>query len=235
MPPNAARLGCRCGLAARFGGNFAALLKTFTTTAFLDLIMLLSHIDIFNLSCGSLIRLRSENMKNEHVRFNIILAFLLLFVPGCKTGDAKDKKSEATFLRFHLETNRDGTKHNATVPISRADPVYLTVERNAALDEGFIRKAEVVDVDEHGGFAIKITFDETGTQRLDYLTTANKGRHLVINARWTEDRWLAAPLINKRISNGVLVFTPDASREEADRIVEGLQNVIKKLSKPYVL
>ena len=43
--------------------------------------------------------------------------------------------------------------------------------------------------------------------------------------------WLAAPMTNKRISDGVLVFTPDASREEADRIVLGLNNVAKEAQK----
>jgi hypothetical protein len=38
-------------------------------------------------------------------------------------------------------------------------------------------------------------------------------------------------MTNKRISDGVLVFTPDASREEADRIVLGLNNVAKEAQK----
>jgi hypothetical protein len=44
-----------------------------------------------------------------------------------------------------------------------------------------------------------------------------------------ESRWLAAPVIPRRISNGVLTFTPDASREEADLIAIGLNNVAKKV------
>ena len=45
----------------------------------------------------------------------------------------------------------------------------------------------------------------------------------------TEARWLAAPRISQRIKDGVLVFTPDATREEAERIVRGLNNVAIKL------
>jgi hypothetical protein len=56
---------------------------------------------------------------------------------------------------------------------------------------------------------------------------------LVVNCRWTENRFLGAPLITKRITDGVFVFTPDATREEAERIVAGLNNVIAKLKKPY--
>jgi hypothetical protein len=43
--------------------------------------------------------------------------------------------------------------------------------------------------------------------------------------------WLAAVLIRQRNSTGVFRFTPDASREEADRIVRGLRNVIAKKDK----
>ena len=38
-------------------------------------------------------------------------------------------------------------------------------------------------------------------------------------------RWLAAPLITHRIGDGVLAFTPDMSRAEADQFVLGLNNV----------
>jgi preprotein translocase subunit SecD len=172
-------------------------------------------------------------MKNRLLAFNMILAAACLCLGGCKTSEDKKKEKEAAFLRMHLETNRDGTQHNAPVPIYRARPVYVTVERNAFLDEGFMSKVEIVDVDPHGGFALKITFNEEGKKRLDYLTTANKGRRLAVHTKWTEERWLAAPVITKRITDGVFIFTPDASREECERIVNGLKNVIKKLSKPY--
>jgi hypothetical protein len=47
--------------------------------------------------------------------------------------------------------------------------------------------------------------------------------------------WLAAVLIRDRLSNGVFRFTPDASHEEAARIVRGLRNVIVKASKQRLL
>ena len=43
--------------------------------------------------------------------------------------------------------------------------------------------------------------------------------------------WLAAPLIRRPIADGVLTFTPDASREEAEKIVKGLNNVTEKIKK----
>jgi preprotein translocase subunit SecD len=179
----------------------------------------------------------SFNRKSAGLLAAVLLLALPGFFAGCKSADAKNEKKDkqVSFLRLHLETNPDGTRHSRTVPIYRAHPMSLTVEAAATLDEGFMSKAEVVDVDEHGGYALKITFNEEGARRLDYLTTANKGKRIAVLARWTEDRWLAAPLLSKRIANGVFIFTPDASREECERIVRGLENVIKKLSKPYTL
>jgi hypothetical protein len=37
--------------------------------------------------------------------------------------------------------------------------------------------------------------------------------------------------MNKRITDGVLVFTPDTTREEAENIALGLNNVAKSLGK----
>ncbi|HEX7862507.1 MAG TPA: hypothetical protein VF773_19370 [Verrucomicrobiae bacterium] len=169
------------------------------------------------------------------VRFNIILAMVLFLGAGCKTSEEKKKAKEATFMRFHLEINVDGTPYNSPVVIYRANPVQMGVERDAVLDEEMMDKAELVTVDEFGNRAIKITFNDAGRKRLDYVTSTYKGRRLAIQARWTEPRWLGAPLITKRISDGVFIFTPDASPEECERIVHGLNNVIAKLKKPYTL
>ena len=86
-----------------------------------------------------------------------------------------------------------------------------------------------------GGFAIEIKFDENGTWLLEQYSAANPGRHFVIFGQWSEKladgRWLAAPLITHRIGDGVLAFTPDCSREEADQLVLGLNNAAKEIHK----
>src|SRR5688572_20785399 len=106
-------------------------------------------------------------MRLSAVRFNIILAMAVLLIgAGCKTTEEKKKAKEATFMRFHLETNFDGTPHNSSVVIYRANPVKVGVERNAALDEEMMEKAELVTVDEFGNRAIKITFNDAGRKRL---------------------------------------------------------------------
>lgn len=169
------------------------------------------------------------------LRFNIILTtFLLVILPGCKTTEEKIASDAATNMRFHVETNPDGTRHNFPVMVYRANPIKMQVETEAALDEELMDKAELVTADEFGGYAIKITFSERGRQFLARVTSINKGKRLAVLCRWTEMRTLAAPVINRTITDGVFVFTPDATRQEAERIVLGLNNVIKELKKPYV-
>jgi preprotein translocase subunit SecD len=174
-------------------------------------------------------------MKSLSVRFNLFL-FAALLLTACHTDPKKAEKKpekQATAMSFHLECNRDGTPYNAQVPIFREKPMMVNVEKNPVLDVGDMAKAEVVDVDKSGGFAIKIKFSNRGALNLANVTTANKGRRMAILAKWTEQRWIAAPRITHDLNDGVLIFTPDASREESERIVRGLNNVIKQLGKPY--
>jgi hypothetical protein len=109
----------------------------------------------------------------------------------------------------------------------------VTVGHDPILTEASVIVARVIDAT--GGFAIEIQFDESATLMLEQYTAANPGRHLVIFGQWgekiTDGRWLAAPLITHRISNGLLAFTPDISRPEADRFVLGLNNVSAKIHK----
>jgi hypothetical protein len=46
-----------------------------------------------------------------------------------------------------------------------------------------------------------------------------------------QPRWLGAPRITQRVTNGVFVFTPDTSRNESDRLVAGLNNFARELKK----
>jgi len=90
-------------------------------------------------------------------------------------------------------------------------------------------------IDTRGGFAIQIQFDESSALVLEQYSAGNPGKHFVIFGQWGEKRadgrWLAAPLITHRIAGGNLSFTPDMPREEADRLVLGLNNVAKKIIK----
>ena len=152
---------------------------------------------------------------------------------GCQT-DKKDK--EVSALRLHIEANADNTGTTLTVSVLRSDPVLITVAKEPILQEANMVEAKVIDA--RGGIAVRIQFDESSALVLEQYSAGNPGKHFAIFGQWgekpAEGRWLAAPLITRRIADGVLSFTPDMSREEADRLVLGLNNVAKKIHKGHL-
>ena len=169
------------------------------------------------------------SMMIKFVRFNIYLwlALGLVWLTGCQTSKDKDKK--VTTLELHLEINADGGKDNETVPIFREHPMYITVDREPIVDTPDVAHAEVVEA--LGGFSLRVHFNWRGTQLLASTTQANRGKRIGILVDFPEPRWIAAPMIRKSITDGILTFTPDCSREEADRIVKGLNDVAEEIKK----
>ncbi len=161
--------------------------------------------------------------------FNLyLLPFLVAsaLVVGCQT-DRNGK--EATTLSLHLEVNQAMPGRSERVPVYRKDPVLINVEKEPFLTEANVVRASLNE--DVGGFSIQLQFDRQGTWLLEGITTANKGKRIAVLCRFGELRWLAAPLITERIADGRLSFAPDASREEVERIVKGLNNVAKALHK----
>ena len=143
------------------------------------------------------------------------------------------QKGPVGALRVHIQVNPDSLGTSQTISVLRSDPVLVTISNNPILTEANIVAAKVIDAP--GGFAIEIQFDENGTWLLEQYSAANPGGHFAIFGQWGDKlangRWLAAPLITHRIANGVLAFTPDMSRAEADQLVLGLNNVAAKIRK----
>jgi len=171
-------------------------------------------------------------------RFNIYLVLTLAAILGfgCQTGEGKHKK-QLSSLRFYLEVNSYSTNRTQTVAIPRVNPVKITVETEPFLTEANIKQASVVDA--LGGFALRVEFERQGAWLLEEYSAANRGKLVAIFSRFidpvgkklNEGRWIAAPRISKRISDGVLIFTPDATREEAEQISYGLTDIGKKLER----
>ena len=165
-------------------------------------------------------------------RFNIYLLILSVALAASACSSTKGEKPEKMLstLRMHVEVNGVPMDFSVRVPIIRQNPVMLTVDKDPFLTELNVASAKVVDG--LGGFALQIEFDHEGSMLLENCTTANPGMRLAVFSLFGKEkdqgRWLAAPRISKRITNGVLVFTPDATREEAERIALGLNNVAKK-------
>jgi hypothetical protein len=171
-------------------------------------------------------------MKVYARRFNLYLTMVtvLALFCGCQTDNKKEKLAA---IRVHLQADSNDAGETQTVSVLRSDPVSVTIGHDPILTEANVIAARVIDTP--GGFAIEIQFDESATLFLEQYSAANPGRHFVIFGQWGDKlvngRWLAAPLITHRISNGLLAFTPDISRAEADQLVLGLNNVAAKIHK----
>lgn len=166
-------------------------------------------------------------MKFRTLFINIILLSLLM-VAGCQSPNNQEK--ELTALRLYIEMYADGTTFTRTAPIYRAAPTYVTVENSPFADERDLDHAEVIESAD--GFAIQLKLDRHGQWMLENVTRSNPNRRVAVECQFDQEtRWLAAPVIARPINNGVLTFTPDANREESERIVRGLNNVTAQLKK----
>jgi preprotein translocase subunit SecD len=151
--------------------------------------------------------------------------------PEQKEAERKDKKEKAIIM-FHVEATPDPSR-TTTVPVFRANPVLLTINSDPFAGNGEIDEISIVDLD-GGGWGIRVKFDAHGKLVLQNITSRNMGRHLAVYVAFPEIRWLAAPRIARRIADGVFIFTPDCTREEADRIVKGVMNVTKEARKGFL-
>jgi preprotein translocase subunit SecD len=105
------------------------------------------------------------------------------------------------------------------------------VDKSPFLTEANVEEAKVVDVP--GGFDLQIKFDRRGTWLFEEFTTTNPGKHFAVfsafpDRKGNQGRWLGAPIIKGRISNGILAFAPDVTREEAEEIARCLNNGARK-------
>lgn len=165
------------------------------------------------------------------INLYLLGAILAYSGSGCETTSTAKKSKEASTLRLHLEVNPDGSPRNTTASVFRERPFLVTINREPFLTELDLESAEIVKADAFGGFAIRAQFSRHGTLLLENVTTVNRGRRIAIHSQFAESRWLAAPVIRQRITDGTMVFTPDATEEEAQRIVRGLNNLIAEVRK----
>ena len=196
-----------------------------------DFVVLFAHI-----GCCIFFAVRDlviRTMNSYTRRFNLYLLAALLITSlacGCSTTDKKKKtSSKLGTLRVHVASQGNLPGRSQTVKVLRANPVEVTISGDPILSEGNVLHASVVDT--HGGFAIKVKFDEDGTWTLEQNSAANPGGHFVIFGQWPGDtgRWLAAPLITGRIADGVLSFTPDCSYAEATNLVASVNYSAQKI------
>jgi len=166
-------------------------------------------------------------------RFNTYLFLLAVtLLAGCKTSEERARDEVVATFRLHLETTLGTGGSTAVIEIAG---VQLAINNAPFLDETSVTNAVVVDTRD-GGFAIQVQYNRHGTLVLDAVTTENRGRHFAIFTQFgpsklAQQRWLGAPYIGSTLAVGVLIFTPNSTREEAEQVVQGLNNVAKKFKK----
>lgn len=156
-----------------------------------------------------------------------------------KPEDPKDPKKKVkkekpmAMIRFFAEVTDDGTVQK--VEVIRSFPQKFPIMREPFMDERDVARATLLETAD-GGFVIRVDATPHGRQAMEMATVAINGRHVVIFCQWNVDgqkqpeaRWLGAPLVRTPLHNGSIVFSADCTREEAQRIVDGLNNVAVKL------
>ena len=166
-------------------------------------------------------------------RFNLYLLpwLVCLLVSGCALWHHSDKNKAVGIVRVHVESDNSNAGSTKDITFPRSEPIKFNIQTDAILTEADIVGARLFDTP-GGGFAVELKFAETAGWRLQQYTAASPGKHLAIFAQWgkalTEGRWVAAPLIAHPIANGTLTFTPDASRQELEQWIKGLDAEAKK-------
>lgn len=167
------------------------------------------------------------------LRFNLYLlpVVLCLAATGCAGSLFHHQKKEpVAILRVHVESEASNVGSTKNVPVLRSQPVMVNISTDPILTEADVIAARLLDAP--GGFNIELKFEETAGWRLEQFTAINPGKHLAIYAHWgdkpEDGRWLAAPLIVRRMADSTLTFTPDASHAEAEQWVQELNAAAKK-------
>ena len=155
-------------------------------------------------------------------RFNtyLLLAVAVGLLSGCQTSTPKKLN---TVLRVHPEAV-ENTTFTKKIRVFKDQSVEMKIDDSPLLTDADVVNAGVVEA--LGGFAIQIKFSPRGQWLLDQHSSLNRGKHLAIFVEFGVKpgiaRWIAAPIISHRISDGILIFTPDATREEAEEITGNL-------------
>ncbi len=146
---------------------------------------------------------------------------VLLTAAGCTSGPDRKSKKEESVVQLFMEAEADIGDQTAVIQVVRSAPVPVRIYKRPFLDSSELVDAAVVDV--VGGFVVQLQFTAHGALVLEQVSTAHRGSRIAVFGMFPGGRWLAAPVVANRITNGVFVFTPDATREEAERLVRGVE------------
>ncbi len=172
-------------------------------------------------------------MKFRPLRFNsyflILVAALLAACESTDPSGSTKVASDVATLRIHMETHPDPLGKSRQISIGR-NPAQVFFVTPAALSEQNLTAARLWEGNEEQ-FAIHLQFDRDGVRTLEMLSMSYRGKRLAIGSQFPEPRWIGTVRMDRRIADGTLLFRPDATREEAVKIVRLLNNTVAKLQK----
>lgn len=170
-------------------------------------------------------------MKFRCGRFNLyLLALAATLLAACETTNrAGAGAKELASIRVHLETHADPLGMSRQITVGRETPQTFFVS-GPMLGELHLVAAQIWE-GQPGQYAIHLKFDRQGIRILESLSLSYRGKRLAIMSQFPEPRWIGTVRLDRHIADGTVLFRPDATREEAERIVKGLNLAVARLKK----
>ena len=156
-------------------------------------------------------------------------ALAVVLLTGCvSTGPGKGDTDLST-IRVHLETNPDNIGMSRRIQVG-PEPLQSFSVAGPALGEMHLLAAQLWEGNA-GEYAVHLQFDRQGAQMLEMYSMSYRGKRLAIFSQFPHPRWVGTFRMDRRIGDGTLLFRPDATRDEAQRLVTGLNKAVAKLKK----
>lgn len=210
-----------------FGGGLPAFAVDFAALAFLGLVVLFAHNCCFT---GVLVRAcLAGTMKAWRGISNVFfMGVVMVLLGGCSSmqGPVPGGRSGAMLFIFVESASRD-PELTRRIEWHEANPREAHVEREPVMQPlSFLTEAKLHE-SVAGGQVAELHFNFRGTQLLEAMSIEQRGRRLFLVAwylRSKQDKDLTSRCIGVHALRGVnssgrLFFTPDATPEEAGRLM----------------
>ncbi len=173
-------------------------------------------------------------------KLQLLLSLLstLILAIGCNYANysVETKRNKAQFAFFIEGFPRQG-EETKLLKFHQAKPKFIHIDPNPVLkgDSGMLTSSKVIDT-EDGLHAIQLDFTTLGQSVMEHITTNYRARRLYVVVAQSDVqsktnkiimRCIGAKYIQQTVSAPYMVFTPDASREESENIVNLANKTLK--------
>jgi preprotein translocase subunit SecD len=147
-----------------------------------------------------------------------LLLLALIIAGGCKSKPPQN----AVTMSMHLPADVTTPQDRRVPAVIRSPTMSFLVDGLAVFTDDDLDGVELRDDDD--GLRMRFAFNTAATIRLDVLSNDKRGSLVVV---FLNNQPVGAPQLKQRIVDGTFEFTPNVSREEAERLVEGLNALIQ--------